>query len=106
MRTKHKGSLTVEAVIAFTTFLGVSFILLHLVKLVTLTMVLDNAAAETAKQIATAAYPIGMFNAVQGKMESQAAENAPVSVEDGCKRVLGDTLESLFSGKGDRKSVV
>lgn len=78
MRKKHnarqRGSLTVEAIISFTVFLMVSFLMLHLVKLTMLSLALQNATAETAKQIATAAYPIAWVNVAQSAAEDKTDE--------------------------------
>ena len=59
---KTKGSLSLEAVISFTVFLSFMFMLLMMVKLSLVAITLDTVAAETAKEIATSAYPIGLFN--------------------------------------------
>ena len=59
---KTKGSLSLEAVISFTVFLSFMFMLLMMVKLSLVAITLDSVAAETAKEIATSAYPIGLFN--------------------------------------------
>lgn len=65
-----KGSLALEAVIAFTVFLSFMFMLLMLVKMSLVAITLDSVTAEAAKQIATSAYPIGLFN----KMADENAE--------------------------------
>lgn len=83
---KEKGSLTVEAVISFTVFLMVTFLMLHLVKLTMISLTLHNATAETAKQIATAAYPITWANALQTKGEAKADE----VIEDPLSTLLGE----------------
>lgn len=80
---KQKGSLTVEAIISFTAFLMASFLMLHLVKLTMISLALNNATAETAKQLATAAYPIAWVNSQQAatekKMDKIAKEGIPLS---------------------------
>lgn len=57
-----KGSLILEAVISFTVFLSFMFMLLLAVKMSMTIIALDSVTSETAKQIATSAYPIGLFN--------------------------------------------
>lgn len=59
---KIKGSLSLEAVISFSVFLSFMFMLLMMVKLSLVAITLDSVATETAKEIATSAYPIGLFN--------------------------------------------
>lgn len=59
---KKRGSLTVEAIISFTIFVSFMFMLLSIVKISLVKITLENAVSETAKYIASASYPIGMFN--------------------------------------------
>lgn len=59
---KKRGSLTVEAVIAFAVFISFMFMLLSMVKISLVKITLENAVSEAAKYIASASYPIGMFN--------------------------------------------
>ncbi len=68
---KTKGSLSIEAVISVTVFLGVSFLLLTLVKLVLFMTILNNATVEAAKTIATTAgYPLAILNGLQEDLEN------------------------------------
>ena len=62
MDKRKRGSLTVEAVIAFSVFISFMFMLLSMVKISLVKITLENAVSETAKYIASASYPIGMFN--------------------------------------------
>lgn len=57
LRNKKKGSLTVEAVIAFSIFISFMFLLLSMVKISLTKITLENAVSETAKYIASASYP-------------------------------------------------
>lgn len=61
---KQKASLTVEAVIAFVSYLSFMFMLLLMVKMSMVSIVLNGAVNETAKQIATMAYPLNIPIAV------------------------------------------
>lgn len=61
---RKKGSLTIEAVISFSIFVSFMFMLLSMVKISLVKITIDNAINEAAKQIAAAAYPVGMFNDV------------------------------------------
>ena len=72
---KSKGSLTIEAVISFSIFVSFMFLLLTMVKLSLVKITLNNAVSETAKYIATASYPIGMFNDIaEDNNETVAAD--------------------------------
>jgi len=103
---KKKGSLSVEAVISFTVFLGVSFLLLTLVKLVLVMVILNNAAVETAKTIATAGYPIAMLNEViEEKGEEQIKKTEPASIEASVKGAGVNAALTTFM-KGDTKKAV
>lgn len=86
---QETGSLTVEAIISFTAFLMASFLMLHLVKLTMLSLVLQSAVSETAKQMATAAYPMVVVNSLQETGEDQVQSWIDET---------GATLESLLSG--------
>lgn len=82
---KIKGSLTIEAIIAFTVFLSFMFMLLMVVKMSMTIIALDSITSETAKQIATGAYPIAMFN-------------------DFCDEYDG-SLADIISGDADSKDI-
>jgi hypothetical protein len=86
-KKKEKGSLTIEAIISFTVFIAVSFLMLHLVKLTMLSLALQNATSETAKQIATASYPMVVVNTLQSQTETKIHK---ISEE------TGETLTSLL----------
>lgn len=86
MREKAKGSLTVEAIISFSVFLMVMFLLLTLVKMVLFMVILNNAATETAKTISVAFYPLTIINDTQDHVED---------LEDTLKpEKLGETLKT------------
>lgn len=55
---KLKGSLSLEAVISFTVFISFMFMLMTIVKFAIIRVALNAAVSETAKQIATQAYPL------------------------------------------------
>ena len=55
---KLKGSLSLEAVISFTVFISFMFMLMTIVKFAIMRIALNAAVSETAKQIATQAYPL------------------------------------------------
>src|SRR5699024_6757367 len=89
----QRGSLTVEAIISFTVFLMVSFLMLHLVKLTMLSMALQNATTETAKQIATAAYPIAWVNVARTSTEEKVDDLIEENVT--LDKLLGTEVDSI-----------
>lgn len=59
---KLRGALSLEATIAFTVFICFMFMLMLVVKMAMVVIAMDTVASETAKQIATSAYPLSLFN--------------------------------------------
>lgn len=100
MRAK-KGSLTVEAVISATVFISVMFLLLTMVKLVLMMTILNNATVETAKVIATAAYPISILNEQQAGLEKSVESFQPENLEDSLSgTVEAGIVSELLGGNG------
>lgn len=99
---RKKGSLTVEAIISFTVFISVMFLLLTLVKLVLAMMILNNAAIETAKTIATGAYPISLVNELQEGLETKAEKATPQNLMESISGSFTPTgiLNDLTGGNG------
>jgi hypothetical protein len=97
---KNKGSLTVEAVISFTVFLSVMFLLLTMVKLVLVMTILNNAAVETAKTVATSiSYPVAIINGMEeSKFEKKLENLEATSVKESGATALQDSALSLFLG--------
>lgn len=62
---KVKGSVTVEACMAFPVFLCFFLLLIFFMRIVAMDMVLSYAANETAKQLAAAIYPIKFINELE-----------------------------------------
>ena len=102
--SKKRGSLSVEAVISFTVFLSVSFLLLTIVKLVLVMIILNNATTETAKTIATSAYPINILNVKQKELEDKLEEYekaVPTKLSDSLQTASDNpVLNAFFSGDG------
>lgn len=98
---KARGSLSLEAVISATVFISVMFLLLTMVKMVLVMTVLNNAAVETAKVVATSGYPIALLNELQSeKLEEQAEKLSPTSLENSLKTGVSNTfVTGLFTGK-------
>ncbi|MCI8805472.1 MAG: hypothetical protein HFE59_06180 [Clostridiales bacterium] len=59
---KEKGSLAIEATIAFTVFLCFMFILMAMVKLSMVYITLNDVTSETVKKVAGMSYPISFAN--------------------------------------------
>lgn len=92
---KTKGSLTLEAVISFTVFLSFMFMLLMVVKMSMVAITLDSVTAEAAKQIATSAYPIGIFNKMADENSEKVESYEQVT---GFTDALVDTsMEGIFN---------
>lgn len=80
---RSKGSITAEACIIFPVFLSVFFLLLFLVKFTCTGMLLDYAVNETAKEIATSAYPISFINELEDeKIEEYGNVTIPTLEEE------------------------
>ena len=71
MKKKRRGSLAVEATISFSVFISFMFLLLNIVKLILFMIILNNAAVETAKTIATVGYPLTFLNQHQDTIEKK-----------------------------------
>ncbi len=85
-RHKNRGSLTVEACIAFPVFLCFFFVLLFCVRFACISLTLDHAVNETAKQIAAAAYPVKYLNALEeGIIEQYGVGQIPSIMEEAGK---------------------
>lgn len=65
---KETGSLTVEACIIFPVFLFFILFLLLGVQLACITMALDHGVSETAKKLATSAYPLSLLNEMEEEL--------------------------------------
>ena len=88
---KYNGSLTIEAVISFTIFISFMFLLLSIVKFSLVRITLSTATSETAKQIATAAYPLSYV------IEAENSENAKVDTYEGKMQLTEGLSNSQIS---------
>lgn len=91
---KEQASLTIEAIISFTVFLAVSFLMLQLVKLTMVSLVMNSCTQETAKQIATSCYPVSMVNENIDKLDKKVSkiETISSSLNNILKDTSGDAL--------------
>lgn len=96
---KIKGSLSLEAVISFTIFISFMFMLLSIVKFSMARITLNTAVSETAKQIATASYPLSYLieyensiNSATDKYEGEMKLTEGVSNAD-----LSSNISTLFN---------
>lgn len=96
---KYKGSLSLEAVISFTIFISFMFLLLSIVKFSLVRITLNTAASETAKQIATASYPLSYLieseNSTNKKID--AYEEKMTLTEGLSNSEIGENLSLLFN---------
>ncbi len=91
---RKRGSLTVEAVISFAVFVSFMFMLLSMVKISLVKITLENAVSETAKYIASASYPIGMFNDIAE--DSNRTVEADITEFKLGKDIQAKGIEALF----------
>lgn len=100
---KKKGSLTIEAVISFTIYLSMAFLLLTLVKMVLVMTILDNACTETAKTVASSSYVISLLNEQQADIEKkEEIVSSPKSLMDSMKSGAESSVITGIMG-GDLK---
>lgn len=95
---RNKGSLTIEACISFTVFLSFMYFLLMFVQLAIVDITLDAATRETAKIIATSAYPISLLNEIEDDADKKAEEALkPTSLlEITTKANVNTIIDTLF----------
>lgn len=99
--SRKKGSLSVEAVISMTVFIGVMFLMLTLVKLVLVMTILNNATTEAAKTIASSGYIIGALNEKQADVEKTAQNIEPTNLADSAKGLVQSSMiTELIGGSG------
>lgn len=80
---RSKGSVTVEACAVLPVFLSLFFLLLFIVKFICTGMVLEHAVNETAKEIATSAYPISFINEFEDeKLQQYRGATIPTLEEE------------------------
>lgn len=88
---QSKGSITVEACVILPVFLSVFFLLLFLVKLTCTGMVLDYAVNETAKEIATSAYPISLINELEDDKIGEYENTSIPTLQEELEKLAGQT---------------
>lgn len=99
--SRKKGSLSVEAVISMTVFIGVMFLMLTLVKLVLAMTILNNATTEAVKTIASSGYIIGVLNEEQEGIEKSAEKIEPANLTESVSALGGTSLvTNLMGGSG------
>ena len=104
MKKKNKGSLTLEAVIAFTIFISFMFMLLTIVKLSIIRITLNVATTETVKQIATSAYPLSSLMEWQRTEQKKIKHlEGRIKVSDGIKTTVN--AQSLFANNTKVNSI-
>lgn len=96
---KFRGSLSLEAVISFTVFISFMFVLMMMVKFAIIRVALNSAVSETAKQIATQAYPLSYLieweDSTGKKVEAYEKE---MSLLDGVENSkISENVGALFN---------
>lgn len=94
---KRNGSMTVEACIIFPVFICFLLLIVYFIRLACINMVLDHAVNETAKQLATASYPISFLNGLEDSLFEQQGEPGLPAFDEEMERVKGYALEELKS---------
>lgn len=100
IKNKHlSGSLSLEAVIAFTVFISFMFLLLSIVKFSLVRITLNTATTETAKQITTSAYPMSYLIEYQNSEgeEIDAYEEEMSLTEGLSNEQISDSISTLFN---------
>jgi hypothetical protein len=90
---KLKGSVTIEACVILPIFLSFFLILLTLVKIACINIALDHAVNETAKQIATCAYPVSFLNELEDKIVEKYGAGKIDSLQENIKEITYNSLE-------------
>lgn len=93
----NKGSITVEATIAFTVFVAAFFLLLTIVKLVMLEYALTYVANESAKSIADVSYVVGILNTWQDEMDDSVDSSANDRMMSFGENLTTKTMPKLIS---------
>ena len=104
--SRKKGSLSVEAVISMTVFIGVMFLMLTLVKLVLVMTILNNATTEAAKTIASSGYIIGVLNEKQADVEKSVENIDPTNLADSAKGLGESTVVTELLGGSGKNTLV
>jgi hypothetical protein len=109
-----KGSLTVEAAIIFPVFLAMMMVIINFINVVMVYVAMDHAVSETAKQIATHAYPLKelktnskTLNLLTGEKMSQAgimgeifnrvvAKGSSLALETIIKEIARERIKEIY----------
>jgi hypothetical protein len=94
-RLGSRGSLTVEAAVALPFFLFGFILYLFVVKAACIQMALDCAVRETAREIASSAYPLSFYN----EWEDEREEKPKAQEENGPPDLTGQIIRKLLSGE-------
>lgn len=92
---RSKGSLTIEATIAFSIFIFFMYTLLIFVQFAMVNLTLDNATRETARIIAASSYPISFINEMEDEYYKVATEAAKPNRVSGITSKLNE--ETIFN---------
>ena len=90
---KRRGSVTIEAAIAFPVFLSFFLLLAFFIKIACINITLDHAVNETAKQLAASCYPITFLNDLEDDLLQEGIEFQMPSIEEELKKI-GEYVKS------------
>lgn len=97
LKNKESGVITVEACLVLPIFLCFFFLLLYLTRIACIMITLDQAAAQTAKHLAAASYPLSFINDfIDEKFES---DGFTISVAKGTSKYVADVIAKKNSNK-------
>lgn len=108
-----KGSITIEAAITLPIFICFFALLTFSIKAVYINMHLNHAVNETAKQLASASYPIALLNELEDEVFSEGMEGGIPSfsdekekIKDYLKSSSSDILQKLLTGNLDTDDII
>lgn len=91
------GSVTVEACIAFPVFLCFFFLLIFFIKTACISILLDHAVNETARQLAASCYPLSFLNELEDELLQEGMEYNIPSYGEELAKIKGYIEDNLAS---------
>jgi len=101
IKCSKKGSITVEACIAFPVFLCFFFSLLFFIKITCINIMVNHAVSETAKQLAASAYPVKYLNELEDDILLNDGETDIPEFSEEVETIKKEALNSLTGGFTD-----
>jgi len=102
----------VEAALTLPFFVSFLLLIIFFIKLASISIALDHAVSETAKQLAAASYPLSILNEFEDELAGEQDEYHIPSFKEELENIRGyimsgaeDLLFKLLSGNIDKKSL-